>query len=96
MQAIVMEAQSKDPWTSRARPGFLYVMYILMLAAIPMGVLHAFNPALAGGVVNGFHAWLGAIPEEMWTLFGIGYLGYVGGRSWDKRTAAVVKAKGRI
>ena len=25
MQAIVAEAQSPDPWTSRARPSFLYI-----------------------------------------------------------------------
>ena len=33
MQAIVAEAQSSDPWTSRARPSFLYMMY----AADPLG-----------------------------------------------------------
>ena len=31
MQAIVAEAQSTDPWTSRARPSFLYMMYALVL-----------------------------------------------------------------
>ena len=39
MQAIVAEAQSADPWTSRARPSFLYVMYALILWSLPMGVL---------------------------------------------------------
>ena len=34
MQAIVAEAQSADPWTSRARPSFLYMMYALILWAI--------------------------------------------------------------
>ncbi len=29
LSAIVAEAQSADPWTSRARPSFLYVMYAL-------------------------------------------------------------------
>lgn len=29
MTAIVAEANSLDPWTSRARPSFLYVMYAL-------------------------------------------------------------------
>src|SRR3546814_11034492 len=29
MTAIVAEAGSADPWTSRARPSFLYVMYAL-------------------------------------------------------------------
>ena len=42
LQAIVAEANSADPWTSRARPSFLYVMYILILTAIPMGLLSAF------------------------------------------------------
>ena len=27
MAAIIAEAESPDPWTSRARPSFLYVMY---------------------------------------------------------------------
>ena len=34
LSAIVAEAQSSDPWTSRARPSFLYVMYALLLWAI--------------------------------------------------------------
>ena len=36
MQAIVAEAQSADPRTSRARPSFLYVMYALLIWSIPM------------------------------------------------------------
>jgi hypothetical protein len=39
------EAQSADPWTSRARPNFLYVMYILLPTALPTGVLSAFHAA---------------------------------------------------
>ena len=31
LSAIVAEARSPDPWTSRARPSFLYVMYALLL-----------------------------------------------------------------
>jgi len=85
MSAIVMEAQSKDPWTSRARPSFLYVVYIIILTALPMGLLSAISPDTASAVADGFEAWLAAIPEEMWGLFGVGYLGYVGGRSYDKR-----------
>ncbi|WP_347717298.1 holin family protein, partial [Sphingomonas sp.] len=41
MQAIVAEAQSPDPWTSRARPSFLYIMYALILWSIPMGLIAA-------------------------------------------------------
>lgn len=84
MSAIVAEAQSTDPWTSRARPSFMYVMYIMILMAIPMGVLYVFNPAAALGVAAGLKAWLSALPEQMWTLFGVGYLGYAGARTFEK------------
>ena len=53
MQAIVAEAQSADPWTSRARPSFLYVMYTLILWAIPMGLISAVNPGMAKGIAEG-------------------------------------------
>ena len=84
LSAIIAEAKSSDPWTSRARPSFLYCMYILILACIPMGVLFAFQPEIAQAVIMGVQGWLEAIPEEMWALFGAGYLGYTGARSWDK------------
>jgi hypothetical protein len=76
LSAILAEANSKDPWTSRARPSFLYVMYILLLTSIPMGVLFAFEPQIADDVIRGFQGWLHAIPENMWYFFGAGYLGY--------------------
>jgi len=85
LSAILAEANSADPWTSRARPSFLYVMYLLLLTSIPMGVLFAFEPAVADGVIQGFKGWLNAIPESLYALFGAGYLGYAGFRSWDKR-----------
>ena len=44
LSVIMAEAQSKDPWTSRARPAFLYVVYLLILTSIPMAIVHAFNP----------------------------------------------------
>lgn len=84
LSAILAEAQSSDPWTSRARPSFLYVVYILILAALPMGVLTVFNPVAADQFTVGFKAWLAAIPEPILTLFGTVMLGYVVGRSWEK------------
>ena len=84
MSAILAEANSADPWTSRARPSFMYVFYVLILASIPMGVLHALDPEMATAIADGFRAWLAAIPSEMWTLFGVGYVGYAGARSWEK------------
>jgi Holin of 3TMs, for gene-transfer release len=85
MSAIVAEAKSADPWTSRARPSFLYVIYLMILGAIPMGFLSAFEPEIAQRVVDGMQGWLAAIPEALWGLFGAGYLGYSGFRSWDKK-----------
>ena len=84
LQAIVAEATSKDPWTSRARPSFLYVMYILILTALPMGLLSAFNPAAARDIAGGMNAYLGGLPEPLYALFGTGYLGYTAARQWGK------------
>ena len=85
LSAIIAEAQSQDRWTSRARPSFLYVIYVMILAAIPMGILHAVRPEIAVSIAAGMQAWLEAIPEQLWWLFGTGYLGYTGFRSLDKR-----------
>lgn len=84
LQAIVAEANSADPWTSRARPSFLYVMYILLLASLPMGVLSAFNPAAAHEIAAGMNAYLAGLPEPLYALFGTGYLGYTAARQWGK------------
>ena len=84
MQAIVAEANSADPWTSRARPSFLYVMYALLLWAIPMGLIAAARPEMAKGIADGMNAYLAGIPESLYALFGTGYLGYTLARSWGK------------
>jgi hypothetical protein len=84
MQAIVVEAQSPDPWTSRARPSFLYVMYVLILWAIPMGLISAVDPRLALSIGQGMTSYLRGLPDELYTLFGTGYLGYTAARAWGK------------
>jgi len=84
MSAIIAEAKSSDPWTSRARPSFLYVIYIMILAGIPMGILSIFSPDSASALIAGVEAWLSAIPDSLWVVFGTGYLGYSGMRSFDK------------
>ena len=84
LSAIIAEAQSADPWTSRARPSFLYVVYILLLWSIPMGVLTIFRPDAAASFTAGFQAWISAIPDSILTLFGTVMTGYVIGRSWEK------------
>ena len=84
MAAILAEAQSADPWTSRARPSFLYVMYLLLLWAIPMGLIAAIRPQTAQAIAAGMNAYLSGIPEPLYALFGTGYLGYTVARSWGK------------
>ena len=84
LSAIIAEAQSPDPWTSRARPSFLYVMYAMILFAMPMGVLAAFEPQTAHDIGAGMTGYLGALPEELYALFGTGYLGYTAARQWGK------------
>ena len=84
LSAIIAEANSADPFTSRARPAFLYVVYILILTAIPMGILSAFQPEIANRIIFGFEQWLGAIPDPMLTLFGTVMLGYTASRAVEK------------
>ncbi|MEM8724488.1 MAG: holin family protein [Pseudomonadota bacterium] len=84
LQAIVAEAQSTDPWTSRARPSFLYVMYVMILWALPMGILAALNPGAAKEIASGMNAYLNGLPEPLYALFGTGYLGYTAARQWGK------------
>ena len=84
LSAIVAEAGSADSWTSRARPSFLYVMYAIILWALPMGVIAAFRPEAARDIAAGMNAYLNGLPEPLYALFGTGYLGYTAARQWGK------------
>jgi hypothetical protein len=84
LSAILAEAGSADPWTSRARPSFLYVIYAIILWSIPMGLIAAVAPAMARGIASGMNAYLAGIPDSLWALFGTGYLGYTAARQWGK------------
>jgi len=88
MSAILAEAGSQDPWTSRARPSFLYVMYAMILWAVPMGVISAFRPDAAAAIASGMNAYLNGLPEPLYALFGTGYLGYTVARQWGKIAGA--------
>jgi hypothetical protein len=92
LSAIVAEATSTDPWTSRSRPMFLYVIYIMLLMAIPMGFIEVFRPGIGLLVAAGFKAWLMAIPDSLYALFGAGYLGYTGARTLEKRRGVAARA----
>jgi hypothetical protein len=84
LSGIVAEAGSADPWTSRARPSFLYVMYALILWALPMGLIAAFSPETAKSIGAGIGGYLNGLPDSLYALFGTGYLGYTAARQWGK------------
>jgi hypothetical protein len=84
LSAIVAEAGAADPWTSRARPSFLYVMYAMILWAVPMGLIGAISPRTAGAIAGFMTAYLNGLPEPLYALFGTGYLGYAVARQWGK------------
>lgn len=84
LSAILAEAQSPDPWTSRARPTFLYVIYAVILLCVLGAIIGVWWPGEVFQASENLGRLLNAIPESLWWLFGAGYLGYTGSRSFDK------------
>jgi hypothetical protein len=85
MEMIRAEASSSDPWTSRARPMFMYVFYsILLLMGILAPTIGIFWPILSAQFYINVAAGFKAIPSDLYALFGAGYLGYTGFRSFEK------------
>jgi len=84
LSAIMAEANSADPWTSRARPTFLYVMYSVILLCVLGAIIGIWWPTHVFQAAENLSKLLAAIPESLWWLFGAGYLGYTGARSVDK------------
>jgi hypothetical protein len=78
---------SADPFVARARPAFLYVMYTLLLGCWPVALVAALRPATAAAMTRAMAAYLAAIPEPLYALFGTGYLGYTVMREWGKKRA---------
>lgn len=94
MSAIVAEANSSDPWTSRARPSFLYLFYAIiafMVVVAPMlGIWYPDKMDLFFmNVSKGFSS----IPDALWATFAAGYLGYSGSKSFE--AVKGVKSPGR-
>ena len=86
MSAILAEANSKHTMVALARPMFMYIFYFLVVMLVVIfPIVGIFKPeAMAlfyGNVGLGF----AAIPDAMWTTFTVGYLGYAGARSYDKK-----------
>jgi hypothetical protein len=84
-KAITAEANSQDKWTSRARPSFLYVMYSVIFLCVFGAIIGIWYPVEVTQASENFKTLLGAIPEQLWWLFGTGYLGYSASRSYDKK-----------
>lgn len=82
---ITAEVQSKDKWTSRAHPTFMYVIYLIILAVFPFSILYAINPIIANNVITGAKMWFDAIPTGLYQLFGVGYVGYTGFDAFKNR-----------
>ena len=89
MSAIVAEAKSKDKWTSRARPTFMYLFYVIVVSlVIIFPTIGIFFPEAMAAFYKNLDFGFKAIPEPMWWTFTTGYLGYTGARSYDKKKAA--------
>lgn len=85
MSAIIAEAKSQDPWTSRARPSFMYVFYALILSlTVVAPLVGVFAPTQMEQFFTNVGLGFNSIPTEMWWTFTAGYLGYAGFRSYDK------------
>jgi hypothetical protein len=81
---IRAEAQSGDKWTSRVRPTFLYLFYIILALNF---ILVPIAQLIKGISLENLHPI--EFPEIMWEVFVAGYLGYKGARSWEKCKLAI-------
>ncbi len=82
-QNIRAETTSSDAYVRRARPTFLYLMYLCMLFSLIVA------PAISEAQGHGFQIM--QIPDAYLQLFGVAFLGYVGARSWDKKNGTQTK-----
>lgn len=73
---IRAETQSGDKYTARARPTFMYLMYVILSWNFVLLPLIQY--------LNGKPPVPIDLPPDIYYLFGAGYLGYVGARGWEK------------
>lgn len=84
MAAIVAEANSSDPWTSRARPSFMYLFYAIVIFMVVVAPLvGVFFPDKMDLLFMNVNKGFSAIPEPMWWTFTAGFLGYSGSKSLE-------------
>ena len=86
MSAILAEANSADPWTSRARPSFMYLFYtVIAMLVMITPTLGVWYPEQMNMFYLNVGSGFNAIPEPMWWTFTAGYLGYASARTYEKR-----------
>lgn len=92
VSAILAEAKSADKWTSRARPSFLYLFYlVIVFLVVIFPMIGIWFPSEMIRFYENVSAGFNAIPEPMWWTFSAGYLGYVGARGYDKKNILSAK-----
>lgn len=84
LSVMLAEAQSKDKWTSRARPTFLYVVYLILLLCVVGAIIGIWWPDQVMQAAANLQALFNALPEQIIWLFGTVMLGYTGGRTFEK------------
>jgi hypothetical protein len=85
LSIAVAEASSRDKWTSRARPSFMYVFYGLLVSLVIIApFVGVFFPVHMNQFYVNVSTGFKAIPDAMWATFSVGYLGYVGARQYGK------------
>ncbi|HLZ78937.1 MAG TPA: hypothetical protein VKQ09_06320 [Sphingomonas sp.] len=62
-------------------------MYALLLGAFPMAGVAAIRADISAAMTSAIAAYLDAIPQPLYALFGTGYLGYTVVREWGKAKA---------
>jgi hypothetical protein len=75
-QNIRAETTSPDAYVRRARPTFLYAMILAMVFALVIA------PTVSAVAGHGYQVV--QIPDAYLQLFGVGFLGYTGARTWEK------------
>lgn len=94
MSAIVAEANSQDPWTSRARPSFMYLFYAIVAFMVMVApVIGVFQPTMMDLFFMNVNKGFAAIPEAMWWTFTAGFLGYSGSKTVEAIKGAKVPGR---
>ena len=85
LSAIISDSQSSDPWTSRARPSFMYLFYLVLFCLVLVAPFAGiFFPLQMNNFFVNVASGFKAIPEAMWWTFTTGYLGYTAARQYGK------------